>query len=64
MDDGGDNARYFDDTMRSFKLDKLRVLLGYYWIEQAGEGGVNSMLLHDGDTMDPDEVKVPKSPYD
>ena len=27
-------------------------------------GGVNSMLLHVGDTMDPDEVKIPKAPYD
>ena len=36
-------------------------MLGDYGIEQAGEGGIKYMLLHGGDTMDPDDVKVPKS---
>ena len=59
FDDFGDNARYFDDKMREVKLESSRVLLGAERIEQADEGGVNSMLLHVGDTMDPDEVKIP-----
>ena len=32
-------------------------------IEKAEKGGMNSMLLHVGDTMDPNKVKVPKTPY-
>ena len=59
FDDFGDNERYFDDKMREVKLESSRVLLGAERIEQADEGGVNSMLLHVGDTMDPDEVKIP-----
>ena len=39
LDDGGDNTRYFDDTMRVFKLESSRVLLGADGIEQAEEGG-------------------------
>ena len=31
-------------------------------IEQADEVGYNSVLLSYGDTIDQDEVKVPKSP--
>ena len=64
LDDVGDNARYFDDTMREVKLERSRVLLVAEGIDQADKGGMNSMLLLLGDTMDPDEVKVPKSPYD
>ena len=39
LDDDGDNTRYFDDTMRVFKLESSRVLLGADGIEQAEEGG-------------------------
>ena len=28
MDDFGGNARYFDDTMREFRLERISVLLG------------------------------------
>ena len=62
--DGGDGARYFYDTIREFKLERSRVLLGADGIEKADEGGMNYMLLHSGYTMDPDEVNVPKVPYD
>ena len=58
-DDDGDDARDFDDTMREVKLERSRVLLGDDGIEEDDDGGVNSMLLHVGDTMDPDEVKIP-----
>ena len=64
MDNGGDDSIYFDNTMREVKLERSLVLLGADGIDQSDEGGVNSMLLHVGDTMDPYEVKVPKSPYD
>ena len=50
--------------MREVKLERLRVLLGDYGIEKAGEGEMNSVLLHTGHNMYPDEVKVPKSPDD
>ena len=39
-------------------------MLGDEGIEQADEGDMNSMFLHVGDTMHPDEVKVPKAPDD
>ena len=39
MYDVGDNARYFDDTMREVKLERSRVLLGADGIEQDDEGG-------------------------
>ena len=57
LDDGGDNARYSDDTMREVKLERSRVFLGADGIEQADEGGMNYMLIRVGDTMEPDEVK-------
>ena len=62
LDDYGDDARDFYDTMREVELGRLCVLLGYDGIDQDDEGGMNSMLLHVGETMDPDEVKVPKPP--
>ena len=64
LDDVGDNARYFDNTMREVKLERSRVLLGAYGIEKDDEGGMNYMLLNGGDTIDPDEVKIPKAPHD
>ena len=64
MDDFGGNARYFDDTMREFRLERISVLLGDDGMDQVDEVGVNSMLLHVGDTMDPDELKIIKAPYD
>ena len=64
MYDFGDNARYFDDTMREINLDRSCVLLGADGIDHADDGGMNSMLLHVRDTMDPDEVKIPKASYD
>ena len=45
-------------------MERSRVLLGYDRIEQAYEGGMKSVLLHGGDTMYPDEVKVPKATDD
>ena len=39
-------------------------MLGDDGTDQADERGMNSMLLHVGDTMDPDEVKIPKASYD
>ena len=50
--------------MRGVELERARVLLGYDGIEKAGEGGMKYGLLNVGFTMDPDEVKVPKAPYD
>ena len=38
-------------------------MLGADGIEKANEGGMNYMLLHVGDTMDPDEFNIPKVPY-
>ena len=64
LDDGGENARYSFNTMREVELDISHVLLGADGIEQADEGGVKSVLLNVGDTIDPDEVKVFKAPYD
>ena len=63
-DDDGDDARDFDGTMREVELERSRVLLGGDGIDQAGEGEMNSVLLHAGDTMDPDEIKFPKPPDD
>ena len=63
LDYDGENTIDFDDKMREFKLDISRVLLGDDKIEKANERGMNSVLLHVGETMDPDGVKVPKSPY-
>ena len=64
LDDGGDNARYFDDSVREVKLERSRFLLGSDRIEQDDEEGMMSLLLHFGDTMDPYDFKVPKAPYD
>ena len=61
-DDDDDNARDFDETMREVKLEKLRVLLVDDRIEKAGEGGMNFMWLHVGESMDQDEVKTLKAP--
>ena len=54
LDDGGDDERYFDDTMRVYKLERSRVLLGADRIEKADEGGMKYMLLCVGNTMDTD----------
>ena len=48
--------------MREVKLERSRVLLGDYGMEQADEGGMNYVLIHVGDTMYTDEVKFPKAP--
>ena len=50
--------------MREVKLERLHVFLGDDGIEQADEGGVNSVLLNIGDTMDLDKFKAPKALYD
>ena len=63
LNDYGDDERYLDNKMREVELQISRVLLGYDGIYQSDEGGINSVLLHDGDTMDPDEFRVPKPPY-
>ena len=63
LDDDGDDAREFGDTMREVELERSRFSLGDYGIEQSGEWGANSVFLHVGGTMDPYEVKVPKPPY-
>ena len=47
--------------MRELELERSSFLLIDYRIEKCYEGGVNSMLLHVGDTMDPDELKLPKT---
>ena len=39
-------------------------MLGDEGIKQADEGEMNSVFLHVGYTMHPDEVKVPKAPDD
>ena len=39
QDDDGDNARYFYDAMKEVELERSRVLLGDYGIQQADEGG-------------------------
>ena len=54
LDDGGDDERYFDDTMRVYKLERSRVLLGADRIEKADEGGMKYMLLCVRNTMDTD----------
>ena len=59
-DNVGDNARDSEDTMREIEQEKSRVLLGDDSIEKSGEGGMKSGLLRVGDTMDQNEVKVPK----
>ena len=60
----GENIREIEDTMREVELERSHVLLGDDGIEKTDEGGMKFVLLHVGETMDPDEVKVPKSPYD
>ena len=62
LDDDCDGTRDFDNTLRKVKLERSRVLLGDYGIEQTDKGYMKSVLLHVGDNMDPYEVKVPKSP--
>ena len=64
LDDDGDNARYLYNTMMEVELERSNFLLGDDGIEQADEGGINSVFLHFGETMDPDAVKVPKPPDD
>ena len=49
--------------MKEVKLDSSFVFLGDDVMEQADEGEMKSALLRVGDTMKPDEVKVPKAPY-
>ena len=61
--DDGENAREFDDTMRGVELKRSRVLLGYYGIDQADGGDMESMLLHVGETMNHYEVNTHKAPY-
>ena len=39
-------------------------MLGDHRKQQSDEGDMNSVLLHGGDNMVPDEVKVPKAPDD
>ena len=58
------NARDFNYKMKEVELERSRVLLGYYRIEKSDEGGMNSVLIHFGETMDPADFKVPKPPYD
>ena len=64
LHDGGYNVRYSDNTIREVKLERSHVLLGADGVEQADEGGMNYIMLHVGNTMDPDEFKIPKEPYD
>ena len=49
--------------MREIELERSHVLLGDDGIEQADVGGMNSVLLHVGKTMDPYEFKVHKPTY-
>ena len=63
-DDDGEYSRDFDDTMRVVKLERSRVLLGYDGIDQAGEEEMKYVLLCVADNLEPDEVKVPKAPYE
>ena len=63
-DDDGDYARNFGNTLREFKLERSRVLLRDDEIYQPDEGDMKYVLLRVWDTMEPDEVKFPKAPYD
>ena len=60
MDHDGDNTRYFDDTMREVELERSHIVLGDNRIDKSGKGEMNSFLLRVGNTIGPDEVKVPK----
>ena len=62
LDDDSNNAREFDNTRREVKLERSRVLIGDYGTEKDDEGGMKYVLIHVGDTMDPYDVKVPKTP--
>ena len=46
------------------KIGEVTYFLVDYGIEQSDEGGVKYVLLHAGDTMDPDELKFPKATYE
>ena len=46
--------------MREVELDWSRFLLGDDGIEQAYEGDMKSIIIHAGETMYPEEFKVPK----
>ena len=64
LDDDSEDKIDFDDTTSEVKLERSRVFLGDDKIYQADEGETNSVLLHIGDTMEPDEVNLPKPPDD
>ena len=55
-----DDARKCDDTVREVELERSRFFKGDNGIDKADEGEMKSVLIHVGETMDPDEVKVPK----
>ena len=57
-----DDAKDFDNTMRELELERLCVLFRGDGIEKSDEGGLKSVLLHVGNTMEPVEFKVPKKP--
>ena len=50
--------------MRGVELERPHVLLGYDRIDKTDGVDMNSMLINVGETMEPEEVKVPKAPYD
>ena len=56
----GDYAQFFDNTMRQFDFKRMNILLGVDSIDDSIEGWMNYALLHVGDTMDPNEVKIYK----
>ena len=61
--DDGDNARDFDNTMKEVEMERPSVFLGENWIDKSDKGEINSVLINVGDTMDSDEVMLPKSSY-
>ena len=63
-DDDGYYAIDFGNTMREVELERSLVLLLYDRIYKADEGGVNSVFICVGYTMDPDEVNFPIPPYE